>query len=167
MIKYFEDLKVNKKNIKGIYILFWFRLANASYRLTKKSKLFLIFIFPIFILYKILIEWMLSVEISFKTQIGKGLKFDHCIGTIVNGNVSIGDYCLLRHCTTIGIRKGSIVPDVPTIGNHVSIGSNCVLIGKITIGDNSIIGAGSVVLNDVPPRTIAAGNPAKIIRVLD
>ena len=54
----------------------------------------------------------------------------------------------------------------PTIGNNVNIGSNTCIIGGISIGDNVIIGAGSVVVKDVPSNVVIAGNPARIIRHL-
>ena len=54
-----------------------------------------------------------------------------------------------------------------TVGNKVSIGTSSTILGGIHIGENSIIGAGSVVINDVPPNVIVAGNPAKILRKLD
>ncbi|MFC2149407.1 DapH/DapD/GlmU-related protein [Candidatus Auribacterota bacterium] len=53
-----------------------------------------------------------------------------------------------------------------TIGKNVWITSRCVILGGVTIGDNSIIGAGSVVTRDIPPDSLAAGNPAKVIRSL-
>jgi acetyltransferase-like isoleucine patch superfamily enzyme len=54
-----------------------------------------------------------------------------------------------------------------TVGNKVSIGTSSTILGGIHIGENSIIGAGSVVTSDVPPNVIVAGNPAKILRKLD
>lgn len=53
------------------------------------------------------------------------------------------------------------------IGRRASIGSNATIVGSVTIGEEAVIGAGAVVTKDVPPRTIVAGNPAKIIRKLD
>jgi acetyltransferase-like isoleucine patch superfamily enzyme len=56
---------------------------------------------------------------------------------------------------------------IPTIGNNVSLGLNVTIIGKVTIGDNVIIGAGSVVVKDIPSNCVAAGNPAKVIRFIN
>ncbi len=51
-----------------------------------------------------------------------------------------------------------------TVGNNVWIGGSCTIIGGVTIGDNAVIAAGSVVIRDVPPDTLVAGNPARVIR---
>lgn len=52
----------------------------------------------------------------------------------------------------------------PYIEDYVSVGANCVIIGGVRIGHHSIIGAGSVVVKDVPPYSIVGGNPAKVIK---
>jgi putative colanic acid biosynthesis acetyltransferase WcaB len=117
-------------------------------------------------LYTIITEWILGVELPCETQVGENLKLLHGIGLVINGNTVIGRNCILRHCTTIGNKQltdGSYSTS-PVIGNNVDIGSNVVIIGAINIGDNAIIGAGSVVVKDVPKGAIVAGNPAKIIR---
>jgi acetyltransferase-like isoleucine patch superfamily enzyme len=53
------------------------------------------------------------------------------------------------------------------IGDFVDVGSNAVVIGSITVGDGAIIGAGAVVVKDVPPYAVVVGNPAHIIRYLE
>lgn len=101
-------------------------------------------------------------RISSTTKIGNGFKLFHPYSTIVNAD-SIGNNCYIAQCTTIGYSsKGR-----PTIGNNVGISAHCVIIGNVNIGDNVIIGAGSVVVKDVPSNCVIAGNPAKIIRSLD
>lgn len=53
-----------------------------------------------------------------------------------------------------------------TIGNNVWIGSGAIILGGVSIGDDSVVGAGAVVTKDVPPRTLVAGNPAKVLKKL-
>lgn len=89
--------------------------------------------------------------------------FPHPVGIVISKETVIGRNCAIFQNVTIGTWNNKS----PTIGNNVKIYANSVIIGGIKIGDNAIIGAGSVVLNDVPANAVVAGNPAKIIKYLD
>ena len=75
----------------------------------------------------------------------------------------IGYGCIFRQLTTIGVKSTDRPLEVPTILNNVDFGANVCCFGNITIGNNVVIGAGSVVTKDVPDNAIVAGNPARII----
>lgn len=96
----------------------------------------------------------------------KQTKFPHPIGIVINKNVKIGNNCTIYQNVTIGSgkRPPPTGTDCPEIGNNVTIYANTVIAGGIKIGDNSIIGAGSIVIKDVPANTTVAGNPAKILK---
>ncbi|MDX9972399.1 MAG: serine O-acetyltransferase [FCB group bacterium] len=87
------------------------------------------------------------------------------LGIVIHSDASIGDNCWISQNVTIG-RKGSD-KRVPVIGNNVYIGAGAVIVGEIEIGDNSIIGANSFLNISVPPGSLVAGVPAKIIRSIN
>lgn len=94
------------------------------------------------------------------TEIGPGLFIQH--GTCLSlGAVKIGENCWVNQQVTVGFAAEG---QAPILGNGVVIRPGAKVFGKITIGDNSIIGANSVVMKDVPPNCTVAGKPARIIR---
>lgn len=101
--------------------------------------------------------------ISKTTKIGGGAYFAHPFSTEINAK-SIGDNFKCRHLTTIGNKKDGDNDNRPIIGDNVTLGVNVTIIGPVHIGDNVIIGAGSVVVKDIPSDCVVAGNPAKILK---
>lgn len=160
------DWSVNKYNPKGRLVLILFRIASLLSRLSSAFKWIG---YPYIIFYRIFVEWLLGIELPWKLKIGSQLRLYHGQALVVNDSAVIGKGCILRHSTTIGVSRTDINfgGQAPVIGNYVDIGSNVVILGGISIGDHSIIGAGSVVVNDVPPRAVVVGNPARVIKILD
>ena len=99
-----------------------------------------------------------SFTIDRFSKIGPGLQLAHPYATIINVE-SMGANCYINQLVTIGEKNGK----KPIIGNNVQFLSNCTVIGGITIGDNAVIGAGAVVVKDVPAGAVVVGNPAKIL----
>ena len=157
----FQDWSANRQNFKAQLVLFMFRLVQAfnKYTITK------IIFFPYFMLYRFWVEWLLGIELPRKLKIGKSLSLYHGQALVVNKSTVIGEHCTLRNGTTIGHKKaadGSFTA-CPVIGNYVDIGANVCIIGAVTIGDNVIVGAGSVVTKDIPANSVAVGNPARVL----
>lgn len=106
-----------------------------------------------------------GIEVSPKVQIGGGLFLPHTVGTVI-GAERIGDNCTIMQ----GVTLGSSEPDMgftmstrPVIGNDVLIGAGAKVIGRVTVGDHTKIGANAVVLRDVPAYSLAVGVPATIV----
>ena len=95
------------------------------------------------------------------TNIGGGLYIEHGFSTIINAD-KIGENCWINQQVTIGSNTSNCLgKGIPIISDNVKIFTGAIVIGKIKIGRNSIIGAGSTVVRDVPPDTVV--NPQKVI----
>lgn len=92
------------------------------------------------------------------TPIGPGITPAHAFATIINAEI-IGRGFTVFQGVTVGASNGGR----PTIGDNVTIFSNCVVVGGITIGNNVQIGAGSIVTKSIPDNCVVVGNPARII----
>ncbi len=160
-----RDRRANRTDLKSQFILFAFRLSHLLAARKTTNRLVWIAGIPMIAMYRVLVQWFLCVDIPLETQIGAGLKLYHGQALVVNRHARIGQDCTLRHCTTIGSKTLSNEEEgqSPMIGDRVDVGSNAVIIGGIVIGDDVVIGAGSVVIRDVPPRAVVAGNPARVL----
>ena len=108
--------------------------------------------------------WTFHCKLFHSTQIDGGLVCYHPFASVINAK-HIGRNFQFRNGLTIG-NKNNDNSQLPTIGHDVTVGPNTVIIGGITIGDYVVIGAGSVVVKDVPSHSVVAGNPAKVIKTL-
>lgn len=117
-------------------------------------------------IFKILTFLVFNSVVPYTSKIGAESKFAYGgLGVVVHSRAIIGYRVIIGQNTTIG---RSLDPeDYPIIGNNVYISAGARIIGKITVGDNVIIGANAVVNKDVPDNCIVAGVPAKIIRRVD
>lgn len=102
---------------------------------------------------------MLGVEIGKDVTLGKGVYFVHSLGVVIGGNARIGDRVRFYGNNTVGTAKDN---GYPVIEEDVWIGAGARILGPITVGARSRIGANAVVLTDVPPDSVAVGIPARI-----
>ncbi len=104
-----------------------------------------------------------GVEIHPGARIGRGVFIDHGMGVVVGETAVIGDNCLLYQGVTLGGTGKATGKRHPTLENDVVVGAGAKVLGAITVGSNTRIGAGSVVLRDVAPDSTVVGIPGRVI----
>ncbi len=107
-------------------------------------------------------RWLTGIEIHPGARIGPGLFIDHGMGTVIGETAEIGEDVTLYHNVTLGGVSWEKVKRHPTLGDHVVVGAGAQVLGPITIGAYSRIGANSVVVKDVPPHSVVVGIPGRI-----
>ncbi|MFP3154592.1 serine O-acetyltransferase [Lachnospiraceae bacterium ZAX-1] len=130
--------KAHKRYEKGHY----FRARQISQRAARKT----------------------GIEIHPGAIIGEGFFIDHGSGVIIGETSIIGDNVTLYQGVTLGGTGKETGKRHPTLCNHVMVSAGAKLIGSFTVGENSKIGAGSVVLEDVPPNCTVVGVPGRVVK---
>lgn len=155
-----EDIRANRGQSKGALVVVSYRLAHAARGPSSRRPR--LWAYPVGIVYRVLIEWVLGVEIPWGTQIGRRLRVFHGVGIVINDQSVLGDDVALRQSTTIGNKADG--GGCPIIGDRVQIGAGAIVIGDISVGDDARVGAGAVVAKDVDSGTTVVGNPARPVR---
>jgi serine O-acetyltransferase len=107
-------------------------------------------------------RFLTGIEIHPGATIGRRFFIDHGMGVVIGETAEIGDDVMLYHGVTLGGRTLQQVKRHPTIGNRVTVGAGAKILGPLTVGDDSAIGANAVVTHDVPADSIATGIPAVV-----
>jgi serine O-acetyltransferase len=142
----------------GVHALFWHRVAHWLWR------------WEWFLLARVISHisrGVTGIEIHPGAQIGKRVVIDHGMGVVIGETAVVGDDCLIYHGVTLGGKNATRREDAkgrrhPAVGNRVTVGTGAAVLGPVSIGDDAIIGAHSVVLEDVPAKALAVGIPAKV-----
>ena len=108
-------------------------------------------------------RFLTGIEIHPAAKIGKGVFIDHGMGVVIGETAEVGDNCTIYQGVTLGGTSLSHGKRHPTLENNVTVGVNSAVLGAITVGANSKIGGGSVVVKDVPPNSTVVGVPARIV----
>jgi len=108
-------------------------------------------------------RFLTGIEIHPGATIGHRLFIDHGMGVVIGETAIVGDDVTIYHGVTLGGTSLQKKKRHPTLGNGVVIGNSSSVLGDIVVGDNSRVGAGSVVLRDVPANSTVVGVPAHII----
>lgn len=110
-----------------------------------------------------LIRLVFACWFPHSVNVGKNLILGYGgLAIVIHGNVKIGDNVHIDQCVTIG-GNGRVL-GVPIIGSKVYIGSGAKILGPIKVGDGSVIAANAVVINDIPPYSVVAGVPCRVVK---
>jgi serine O-acetyltransferase len=142
----------------GVHALFWHRVANRLWRAGAKLLALIVATQARF--------WT-GIEIHPAATLGRRVVIDHGMGVVIGETAVVGDDCLIYHGVTLGGKNPGSRDAVtgqrhPRIGNRVTIGALAVVLGPVSVGDDAVIGAHSVVLDTVPPGALAVGVPAVV-----
>jgi serine O-acetyltransferase len=140
----------------GVHALLAHRLANALHRARVPFL-------PLVI--AAIARSITGIEIHPAATIGEGFFIDHGMGVVIGQTAEIGDDVTLYQGVTLGGTGFATGKRHPTVQDNVTIGSGAKLLGPITVGHGSKIGAGSVVIHDVPPNSTVVGNPGHPVRI--
>lgn len=138
----------------GLHAVWAHRIAHALFR----NKLFF--------LARVVSQvsrFFTGIEIHPGAKIGRRFFIDHGMGVVIGETCVIGDDCILFQGVTLGGTGKERGKRHPTLGNNVLVATGAKVLGSITLGDNSKVGAGSVVLKDVPPNATVVGIPGKVV----
>jgi serine O-acetyltransferase len=138
--------------VKNPYV--WYRVANALWR-------WRVPILPALITY--FVRWWFACYLHYSTEIGGGLVLGYGgLGVVVHAQARVGQNVHLDQGVTLG--GNATEPGAPTLGDRVYVGAGAKILGPIRVGGGSVIGANSVVVEDVPDGSVVAGVPARVIR---
>lgn len=138
----------------GLHAVWWYRVSHFLWRHRMRLLARIL---------SLLVRFLTGIEIHPGAKIGRRLFIDHGMGVVIGETAEIGDDCVIYQGVTLGGTGKESGKRHPTLGNHVLVSSGAKVLGNITIGDCAKIGAGSVVLKDVPARSTVVGVPGRVV----
>lgn len=155
------DARANARDPHALLVVLFYRAAAAARGNGPRPRLAAL---PLIVLYKLVVSWILGVDLPVRMKAGPGLRVAHGHGLVVHPRTILGSDVVLKHGVTLGHRgEEQTEGAVPTIGDRVVFGPHSQVLGGVTVGADARIGAGAVVLIDVPAGAVAVGVPARIV----
>jgi len=140
----------------GFHAVAWYRIARIFYKIKLKFTARVI---------SQISRFFTGIEIHPGAKIGRGIFIDHGMGVVIGETTEIGDNVVIYQNVTLGGTGKDKGKRHPTLESNVMVSAGAKVLGPITIGENSKIGANAVVLKDVPSNSTVVGIPGKIVRI--
>ena len=159
-----EDLRTHDGKLfeQGFWAITVHRFGNWRMSLPKLLRI------PCTLLYRFMfkwVEWTCGITLPYTVRVGRRVRIWHQGGMILHAD-RIGDDVHVRQNTTFGVARRDALHQLPIIEDRCDLGCGVVVLGPVTIGHDSMVGANAVVVKDVPPFSVAAGVPAKVIKTI-
>ena len=159
-----EDFHTHENNLfePGFLAILIHRFGN--WRMDIRPRLLRI---PFSLLYQLLytfMTWFFGIDLGYSVKLGRRVRIWHHGGMFI-GAISIGDDVTLRHNTTMGVAHQDDKWKKPVIEDRVDIGAGACILGDVTVGHDSVIGANSVVVRSFPPESTLFGVPARRVNM--
>jgi len=159
-----EDFRTHDSNLfeQGYWAIAVHRFGNWRMGLIKPFRA------PFTLLYRFLfrwVQWTCGITLPYTVRLGRRVRIWHHGGMVLHAR-SVGDDVHIRQNTTFGIARRDRLHELPTIEDRVDIGCGAVIVGRVTVGHDSVIGANAVVVSDVPAHSVAVGVPAKVVKTV-
>ena len=141
-------------NYPGLHAIWWHRFTNRLHRMRMRF------------LARLISQWVRTwtgVEIHPAATIGEGFFIDHGMGVVIGETTVIGRNVTLYQNVTLGGTGKESGKRHPNLDDNVVVGVGAVVLGNITIGEGTKVGAGAVVVNDVPPNCTVVGVPGRVV----
>ena len=141
-------------NYPGFHAIFWHRIANIlwTFRLKLIARLL-----------SNILRTLTGIEIHPAAKIGEGFFIDHGMGVVIGETSEIGTNVTIYQGVTLGGVSANSGKRHPTIGDNVIVGAGSKILGPLIIGENTKIGANSVVIDDIPENSTVVGVPGKVV----
>ena len=135
----------------GLHAVWWYRMAHALWRARLRFAARVI---------SQVARFLTGIEIHPGATIGRRFFIDHGMGVVIGETAEIGDDVLMYHGVTLGGTTLEQVKRHPTLGSDIVVGAGATIIGPVTIGSHTLIGAQAVVVTDAPANSVLIGSPA-------
>ena len=141
-------------NYPGFHAIFWHRIASLLWNMGLKLIARMI---------SNILRTLTGIEIHPAANIGQGFFIDHGMGVVIGETSDIGKNVTIYQGVTLGGVSANPGKRHPTIGDNVIIGAGSKILGPLNIGENTKIGANSVVIDDIPENSTVVGVPGKVV----